>query len=175
VSEFDKSAQSDDQPAQPHGESVPSEEPRTVESFPPPLYPPPGGVLPAFEQPVASGPVGQVRSTGTCILLTIVTLGIYSLYWFYKTHDEMKRHTGAGLGGGIALLLAILVGIVMPFLNSNEVGNLYERQGQEKPVSAVTGLWYLLLGWFFFVGAIVWFVKTNRALNEYWLSQGATP
>jgi hypothetical protein len=25
-------------------------------------------------------------------------------YWFYKTHDEMKRHTGDGLGGGIALL-----------------------------------------------------------------------
>ena len=119
------------------------------------------------------GPIGQVRSTGTCVLLTVVTLGFYTWYWYYRTHDEMKRHTGAGLGGGIALLLAILVGIVMPFLTSHEVGELYARRGQQRPVSAMTGLWYLLLGWFFLVGAIVWFVRTNKALNEYWISQGA--
>jgi quinol-cytochrome oxidoreductase complex cytochrome b subunit len=121
----------------------------------------------------ADGPVGKVRSTGTCVLLTIVTLGFYTWYWYYKTHDEMKQHTGNGIGGPIALILAIVVSIVMPFLSSNEVGGLYERKGQQKPVSATTGLWFLLLGWFFFVGAIVWFVKTNGALNEYWKSQGA--
>lgn len=119
------------------------------------------------------GPIGEVRRTGTCILLTIITLGFYSWYWYYKTHDEMKRHTGVGIGGGIALLLAILVGFVMPFLTSHEVGELYGRRGQRKPVTAVTGLWFLLLGWFFFVGAVVWFVKTNKALNDYWISQGA--
>ena len=120
-----------------------------------------------------SGPVGKIRSTGTCVLLTIVTLGIYSIFWFYKTHDEMKQHTGNGIGGPVALILALLVSIVMPFLTSAEVGNLYERKGQPKPVSGATGLWYLLLGWFFLVGAIVWFVKTNNALNEYWRAQGA--
>jgi hypothetical protein len=124
-------------------------------------------------QSVSAGPVGQVRSTGTCVLLTIVTLGFYTWYWYYKTHDEMKRHSGAGLGGGVALLLAIFVGIVMPFLTSHEVGGLYERRGQARPVSAATGLWALLLGWFFFVGLIVWFVRTNGALNDYWRSLGA--
>jgi len=118
-------------------------------------------------------PLGKVRSTGGCILLTIVTLGFYTLYWYFTTHEEMKRHSGTGIGGGIALLLAIFVGIVMPFLNSNEVGGLYERRGQARPVSAVTGLWVLLLGWFFFIGLIVWFVKTNGALNAYWRSLGA--
>ncbi len=172
MSEFDKAAQHDDQPARPDEAPVPSAEPREPEPVPPTPYAP-VGAAPAYGVPMALGPVGQVRSTGTCVLLTIVTLGIYTLYWFYKTHDEMKRHSGDGLGGGIALLLAIFVGIVMPFLNSNEVGKLYERQGQAKPVSAQTGLWYLLLGWFFFVGAIVWFVKTNRALNDYWESTSA--
>ena len=86
----------------------------------------------------------------------------------------MKRHSGPGIGGGVALILAIFVGIVMPFLSSNEVGDLYERRGQARPVSAVTGLWALLLGWFFFVGLIVWFVKTNGALNDYWRSLGAS-
>ncbi|RYB92799.1 DUF4234 domain-containing protein [Nocardioides glacieisoli] len=121
----------------------------------------------------AAGPVGKVRSTGTCFALCIVTLGIYSLYWYYATHDEMKRHTGDGLGGGLALVLAIFIGIASPFLSSSEVGKLYERRGMRGPVSGVTGLWMLLLGWFFLVGAIVWFVKTNGALNAYWRSQGA--
>ncbi|MBB3041430.1 DUF4234 domain-containing protein [Nocardioides soli] len=142
---------------------------------------PSGGAAPAYPSAAplapmagpADGPIGQVRNTGTCVLLTIVTLGFYTWYWWYKTHDEMKQHTGTGIGGPIALLLTILVGIVMPFLTSNEVGNMYERKGRAKPVTATTGLWYLLLGWFFLVGAIVWFVKTNAALNDYWRSQGA--
>ncbi|HCB03492.1 MAG TPA: hypothetical protein DEQ43_04445 [Nocardioides bacterium] len=134
---------------------------------------PVGAAVPAYAGAVGPAPLGKIRSTGTCFLLTIVTLGFYSWYWYYATHDEMKRHTGDGIGGGLALVLAIFVGIVMPFLNSNEVGRLYERRGQAKPVSAMTGLWALLLGWFFFVGLIVWFVKTNGALNDYWRSLGA--
>jgi hypothetical protein len=114
--------------------------------------------------------VGQIRATGISILLYIVTLGIYGLVYYYKTHDEMKRHSGEGLGGGIALVLAFFVGFVLPFTMASEVGNLYKRAGRAAPVSGVTGLWILLP----IAGAIVWFVKTNGALNEYWKSQGAT-
>jgi hypothetical protein len=114
-------------------------------------------------------PFGKIRSTGTCILLTIVTLGIYSWVWYFKTHEEMKQHSGTGLGGGLALVLAIFVGFVLPFLTAGEVGGLYERRGQARPVSAVTGCWILLP----LVGSIVWFVKTNGALNAYWRSLGA--
>jgi Domain of unknown function (DUF4234) len=117
-------------------------------------------------------PVGKVRGTGVCILLSIVTLGIYPLFWYYSVHDEMKRHRGVGLGGGIALLLAFFVGIVMPFVTSSEVGDMYEARGQAKPVSGATGLWYFP-GMFILVGPLVWFVKTNGALNAYWRSVGA--
>lgn len=149
--------------------------PPPYEAAPPAPAPVPamaGGAM-AAPYAAAAGPVGKIRSTGTCVLLTIVTLGFYTWYWWYKTHDEMKQHSGEGVGGPIALLLAIVVGIVMPFLTSNEVGKLYERDGRKAPVSAATGLWYLLLGWLFFIGAIVWFVKTNGALNDYWRSKGA--
>lgn len=115
------------------------------------------------------GPIGQIRSTGMSILLVIVTLGIYSIIWYYKTHSEMKAHSGSGLGGGVALLLSIFVGFVMPFLSSSEVGGLYTRRGQAAPVSGVTGCWMFLP----LIGGIIWFVKTNGALNDYWRSLGA--
>lgn len=153
---------------------------QTTSSTPPPYH---AGGVPApaapaapvagFQPVPAAGPVGKVRSTGTCVLLSIVTLGFYTWYWFYKTHDEIKQHSGDGIGGPIALIITIFVGFVTPFLTSSEVGRLYERDGRPAPVSAKTGLWYLLLGWLFLIGAIVWFVKTNGALNEYWKSKGA--
>jgi hypothetical protein len=111
-----------------------------------------------------------VRSTGKGILLYIVTLGIYGLYWYYKTHDEMRRYSNQGLGGGVALLLGIFAGFVMPFFSSSEVGQLYSRRGQEPPVRGVTGCWILLP----IAGGIIWFVKTNDALNNYWRSVGAS-
>ena len=117
-------------------------------------------------------PVGKVRSAVTVILLSIVTLGIYSLYWQYKVFQEMKDYSGQGVGGVIALIIAIFVGIVNAFLLPYEVGGLYEARGQQKPVSAATGLWYFP-GILILVGPIIWFVKTNGALNEYWQSLGA--
>ena len=82
-----------------------------------------------------------------------------------------NNHSGQGLGGGLALLLAFFVGFVMPYLTSNEVGDLYERSGRSKPVSGLTGLWYFP-GMLILIGPIVWFVKTNGALNSYWRSLG---
>lgn len=135
-------------------------------SIPPP--PPAYGYAPP-----QLGPVGSIRSTGVAILLFFVTCGFYSLYWWYQTHEEMKRHTGQGIGGLVALLLAFFVAPVAAFLTSDEVGKLYESRGQNKPVDAMTGLWYFP-GILLVVLPFVWFVKTNGALNEYWRSLGAT-
>jgi hypothetical protein len=143
---------------------------------PPPAFDTPAATTPAAPMaPMApmgglpSGPVGKVRSTGTCIVLMIVTLGIYSLFWYGGVHSDMKKHTGAGIGGALAVVLALFVSIVSPFLTSAEVGGLYARRGQDRPVSALTGLWCLLP----LLGLIIWFVKTNGALNDYWRSLGA--
>lgn len=129
------------------------------------LPPPPVGFAPA----APAGEVGKVRGLGVTILLTIVTFGIYTLVWYYQTSKEMKAHSGAGLGGPIALLIAIFAGIASPFISSHEVGQLYSRRGQQAPVSALTGLWIILP----LLGILVWYVKTNGALNKYWQSLGA--
>jgi hypothetical protein len=119
------------------------------------------------------GPVGKIRSTWAVIGLSIITLGIYSLYYYFSTHEEMKQHSGDGVGGAIGLVLAMFtLGLVTPFVLPNEVGNLYARQGRSRPVSAATGLW-MLLGSFILIGPLVWLIKTNGALNAYWRSLGA--
>ena len=156
-----------------HGEAtVPAaEQPSygTIAPAPAPAYP----VVPMQSQaPAVQAPIGKVRGTGVCILLCIVTLGIYSLFWFYAVHEEMKRHKGTGLGGGLALVLSIFVGIAMPFLTSAEAGELYERRGLRKPVSGATGLWNFP-GALLVVGPLVWFIKTNGAINAYWRTLGA--
>ena len=119
--------------------------------------------------PRAVGQIGKPRSWVSVVLLSLVTLGIYGLVWQYKTFQEMKDYTGNGIGGVLGLILAIFVGFVNPFLMSAEVGNMYEAAGAEKPVSGITGLWILLP----LVGAIVWLVKTQGALNQYWEAGGA--
>lgn len=157
--------------------------PETDPVTPAPAMPAAGGQLPAQPQYAAqiaglqqltpgTGPIGKVRDTGTCMLLCFVTLGVYALVWYYMVHDEMKRHTGDGLGGGLALLLAFLVGVVSPYLASAEVGRMYERRSEDRPVSATTGLWFFP-GIFILVGPFIWFVQTNGALNNYWRSLGA--
>lgn len=129
-------------------------------------------VNPGAMQGMPGGPVGKVRSTGICILLLIVTCGIYSIFYYYMTHEEMKRHSNQGLGGVVAAILAFFFGIVSPFLLAAEVGKLRESRGQEAKVSGMTGLW-VFPGALILVGPLVWFIKTNGALNEYWVSQGA--
>src|SRR5918994_2879046 len=91
--------------------------------------------------PRATGTVWTPRSSLSVILLSIVTLGIYGLYWQYKTFQEMQDHTGNGIGGVLGLVLAIFVGVVNPFIMSAEVGNMYAAEGNEKPVRGVTGFW----------------------------------
>ena len=131
-----------------------------------PQYPP----YPASRYPARS--VGQVRGTALQILLFVVTFGIWGFVYVFQAHDEMKRHSGDGIGGVIALVVSLFANLASPFLLSHEVGGLYERRGERRPVSALTGLWFFP-GIFLLVGPIIWFVLTNNALNDYWRSRGA--
>jgi hypothetical protein len=119
---------------------------------------------------MANGPVGKVRNPWGVIGLSIITLGIYSLYWQYAVFKEMKEYSSEGIGGGLGLLFAILLGIVNVFLMPAEVGNLYAGEGQEKPVHGPTGFWVLIP----IVGGIIWVIKTQGALSRFWVGHGAT-
>jgi hypothetical protein len=119
-----------------------------------------------------TGVVGRTTSPGMQILLTIVTLGIWAAVWTYRQFEDTKNWSGEGIGGGLAVVIYIFVGIIIPFLLANEVDTkLYMRDGKESPVHTITGLWALIP----LVGGLIWYIKVQRALNEFWVSKGAQP
>jgi len=121
---------------------------------------------PAMPSPTgpAFGPVGKVRNPWAVIGLSLITLGIYFLYWTYQVFREMKDHTGDGVGGPIGLVIGILIGVVNLFLIPAEVGSMFAKARQPKPVSGVTGFWNLIP----LIGGIIWVIKVQGALNRRW-------
>jgi hypothetical protein len=126
---------------------------------------------PAVPTAGARGPLGTPTNIGMQILLTIVTLGIWALVWTYRQYKQFKDYSGEGLGGGLGLILAIVIGVVTFFLIPMEIeNNLYKKDGLESPVSPLVGLWFLLP----IVGGIIWYVKVQHAINDFWASKGVT-
>jgi hypothetical protein len=130
---------------------------------PPPLVPVAGG-----SSPVAAGVV-KVRSAVAVIVFSIITFGIYHLYWTYQVFRELKETTRQGIGPIIGLLIAFVFNPINWFVLPSEIGNMYAAQGKEKPVSGVTGLWNIIP----LIGFIIWVVKVQGALNHEWESMGA--
>jgi hypothetical protein len=128
-----------------------------------PVPPPPASPVPA------SGYTGQVRSPVAVIIFSIITLGIYTLYWYYVVFEDLKQRTNNGVGGLVGLILGLCLGIVNIFLLPAEIGNMYAQEGLEKPVTGLTGFWVLIP----LVGSIIWFVKVQNAMNHRWEASGA--
>ncbi len=116
--------------------------------------------------PRNSGPIGQHRGIGISILLAIVTLGIYCFVWVWKTQAEIQRRSGQGVGGPIGFIIYFFVSIVTFYLVPYEVRKMIEQDGGTSRVSGVTGWWWLLP----IAGPIIWFVKVQGQLNDYWQS-----
>jgi Domain of unknown function (DUF4234) len=152
-----------------------------VSNLPPPS--PPGSTPPPppAQQPGAPGyyttPVGvppqsiggAYYRTGLVIFLTIITLGIWAILWSYRTNEDLKRYNGDGIGGVLAVVICLVISVVLMFTIPNEIEKMYQRDGRQSPISTVWGLWFLLP----IIGNIIWYVKVQRVLNEFWASKGS--
>ena len=118
------------------------------------------------------GQVGNTRSIPLSILWAVLTLGIYTFIWTYKTQDEIKRYSGNGVGGVLGLVIYIVISPVTYFVVPSEVRYMYEDlDGGHSPVSGIYGLWVLLP----LIGGLIWFIQVQGALNRYWEGKGAPP
>lgn len=60
---------------------------------------------------IKGGVFVKQRSIGLCIVLSIITCGIYGIYWFIVlTNDtnELSGHSADGTSGGVAFLLTLV-------------------------------------------------------------------
>ena len=71
------------------------------------------------------GPVGNTRSIGLSILWAVLTLGIYTIIWTYKTQEEVKRYSGNGVGGVLGLVIYIVISPVTFFIVPSEIRYMY--------------------------------------------------
>jgi hypothetical protein len=130
------------------------------------------GSQPPPTQPAQAGPeIGKPRSIGLVILLTIVTLGIWMIVWSYQNGEEIKKYTNTGIGGVGYAVITFFINPVTMFLMAGEVEQMYRAKGQEPPITTIWGLWFLLP----LIGHIIWYVKIQNAINDFWVQEGATP
>lgn len=107
--------------------------------------------------------------------LTLITLGIYGLYWYYKAHDEIRRfEQDDSVRPGIALL-AVTLGwlvIVPPFISvynlSLHVSDMERKTGVEQQLSPALNVILLLV---LSVGIGMY---TQEHMNRVW-GAAATP
>jgi hypothetical protein len=103
-----------------------------------------------------------VRGVGFAIVLMIVTLGIYGIYWMYKSFSELKAYRNEGVGGLAGVLLAFV--LVSTFLLPAYVGRMYKEDGQSPPITGWGGFWVLVP----YIGSFIWLAKIQGALNRFW-------
>jgi hypothetical protein len=145
--------------------------PTGPDAVPPPPPGPGFGAAPGGMPGAAGGrgPIGKQRPIGMSLLLIFVTCGIWFLLLIYQNHEEMKQYNGQGLGGGLALVIAVVFGLASPFLMNSEIEKLHAMDGEQSPVKVADAAWILIP----IVGIFIWFPKAQGALNDFWGRRGA--
>lgn len=109
----------------------------------------------------------QPRNIAVCIVLSIVTCGIYGLYWFIKLTDEANAlaEVQAPTSGGTALLLTIITcGIYGWFWCYKQGEKLDAAKTAKGEPSSNSGVLYLVLQ---FVGlGIVAYALMQNEINK---------
>lgn len=120
------------------------------------------------QAPMGGGNPGITeRNIVTCVILSIVTLGIYAIIWMIYLHDDSSRLSNEqnAQSGGMVVLLTIVTcgiyGIYWMYKRGEIVDNYYASKGTVKPNNAVV---YLLLTLFGL--SIVSFALLQSELNK---------
>lgn len=84
------------------------------------------------------------KNIAVCVILSIVTCGIYGLYWFVTMTDDMNYLAGdtQAASGGMALLLTIVTCGIYGWYWAYKMG---EKTDYIKGVSGSTSIIYIVL------------------------------
>jgi len=105
------------------------------------------------------------RNIVTCILLSIVTCGIYGLYWFFTLTDDVSRANDNPEFTGVKAFVLTLVtcGIYSIYWNYKIGKEMYEANQKRGIAANDNSTLYLILGIFGF--GIVTYCLVQNELN----------
>lgn len=111
--------------------------------------------------------------------LSIVTLGIYFLYWYYKVNDEVRRFERDETISPTRSLMAMIFGwlvIVPPFIamynTARHVQAMEQRVGVRQTVEPAIAVIFMFVG---SVGAVLDGIYLQEHLNRVWDQATETP
>lgn len=109
-------------------------------------------------------PAIKYREMLVQVLLMIVTIGLYAIYWYYQTAQELKGITGDGEAAPAlwTVLLFVPFGAIYSWY---KYGELYERAADAR-----IDRWIIFLLWIVFSPAVWFIVQTD--LNRRALAAG---
>lgn len=89
----------------------------------------------------------QERNVAVCIILSIITCGIYGIYWFICLSDDANTASNTiGTTGGIAFLLSLVTCGIYSFYWAFKQGEKIDAAKQSRGImSSNTGVLYLIL------------------------------
>lgn len=122
-------------------------------------------VCPVCQTPLAQKPRFNIekRNLVLAIVLSIVTCGIYSIYWFIKLTDEMNIVSGneKDTSGVVAFLLTLVTCGIYGYFWAYKMG---DKRDSLDPNSQYSGIVYLLLSIFGF--GIIAYALMQDAINK---------
>ena len=108
------------------------------------------------------------RNVALCIFFTLITCGIYGIYWFISLTDDSIECTGQGTTtGGMAFLFALLTCGIYSLYWSYQMGEKLDRARAERGVpTGNLAILYLLLS--IFQLGIISYALIQGELNRYY-------
>lgn len=119
----------------------------------------------------------EERNIAVAIILTIVTCGIYGLYWFVVISDDVKEYSNDSemMSGGVALLLTIVTCGIFGFYWAYKLGkNMFSAQQMNNLPATDNSVLYLILE-LFGLGIIVWAIIQNDLNTITRTKKGVAP
>ena len=107
----------------------------------------------------------QERNIALCIILSLVTCGIYGLYWFVcLTEDTNAAANEEGTSGVLALVLTIVTCGIYGLYWAYKRGELLDKAKVNRGMPASNGgVLYLIL---YFFGGIIAYALIQNELNK---------
>ena len=105
----------------------------------------------------------QERNIAIAVILSIVTCGLYGIYWMIKLNDEVNQIYGdtQATGGGLVFLFTLITCGIYGWYWMYKMG---EKCDQIKGVNGSSGILYLILGIFGF--GIVSYCLMQDTINK---------